>query len=569
MNPERETPRDESDDALDRMIRAATTEPPPEETKERVIESAAAFTPGNHAGWWRRGRSRFVAASAGLAVAAACALAFFLMPPSKDAVAWEDVNKAVTSQSWIRVAISGDGQSGTMWLSPERQVWAARRDRWFVFKDGRERATYEYRMGAGQIVKTALSEVDTRLVSSVDYASQGLWFFGTERVISQERREVREDGKKWIEFDLVFWRGDMSLGTLRVDPATRLPVYLLLRSRTDAKKSLRYDYTYSGDGPADIYALGVPAGTKIDDRMPPKDAARVLDAIAASRARIGDFRLVVAELRAGPTGGRPGGFIVWRKGDRWRIDMCYSENQSGGQTAKPPDGLGWGDPFLEKLKLSWAGPLYLCDGLSVYFNRNLSWPGGGKKDATITWKREEQVAPRDLLSGEGRAGVGLASHVKIASLVYPDLSGVVGIEFDPRPPAMPGCVLLKWSALGNAEPTMRYHQWYYLDPTKGYAVVRAEEFELPPGAPADPLTARWRAIVRLEDFQQSPQSQQLPQGFWYPSTVQRSEVDLEPRFQKGEPEVRHRSFTVHYHMDFNVALPDSLFAMDEAGKPGK
>jgi hypothetical protein len=333
---------------------------------------------------------------------------------------------------------------------------------------------------------------------------------------------------------------------------------------------MRYDYTYSGDGPADIYALGVPAGTKIDDRMPPKDAARVLEAIAAGRARIGDFRLVVAELRERPRDNSPGGFIVWRKGDRWRIDMCDRENQAGDRTAKPPDGQGWGDPFLEKLKLSWAGPLYLCDGQTVYRNANLPWQRSGKKDANpVAWKREEQIAPRDLLSGEGRARVGLASNVKIASLVYPDLSSVKDFEFDPRPPAMPGCVLIKWSALGNVKPMMTYPQWYYLDPTKGYAVVRVEQFEIPPGAPADPLTARWRETTRLEDFQQSPQSQQLPQGFWYPRTVLRSEVDLEPRFQKGAPEVRHSSFTVHYHIDFNVALPDSLFAMDEASKPGK
>ena len=70
---------------------------------------------------------------------------------------------------------------------------------WFIFTDGRERAKYEYHAKKKRIEKTALSEEDARLVSPVDYVSQGLWLFGTEKVVSQQKREFREAGKKWIE----------------------------------------------------------------------------------------------------------------------------------------------------------------------------------------------------------------------------------------------------------------------------------------------------------------------------------------------------------------------------------
>jgi hypothetical protein len=103
----------------------------------------------------------------------------------------------------------------------------------------------------------------------------------------------------------------MTHGTLRVDPETQLPVSLLLRSPTDATKSQKWAFDYPADGPTDIYALGVSAGTKIDDQMPSEECLRALHAIAASRARIGDFRLVVAEASG------LAGHIVWRKGDRW------------------------------------------------------------------------------------------------------------------------------------------------------------------------------------------------------------------------------------------------------------
>src|SRR5262249_53382381 len=145
--------------------------------------------------------------------------------------------------------------------------------------------------------------------------------------------------------------------------------------------------------------------------------------------------------------GSPGGYIVWRKGDRWRIDVCDSESGPD-QKAEPPDGRGWGDPFIEKLKLSWRGPLYLCDGRTVYKNANLparsvEKPKADAKDAIpIAWQRAERIAPRDLLSGEGLGSMPYAFKVKIASMVYPDLSPARGwaFEFDPRPPApgMPG-----------------------------------------------------------------------------------------------------------------------------------
>ena len=39
--------------------------------------------------------------------------------------------------------------------------------------------------------------------------------------MDQKRRETVEAGRKWIEFDLVLWRGDMN-HTLRIDPETVL-----------------------------------------------------------------------------------------------------------------------------------------------------------------------------------------------------------------------------------------------------------------------------------------------------------------------------------------------------------
>lgn len=563
MTIDREFSRDESGDPLGQMIRAAMAQPSPPEVRNRVIETAAALN-GSSPALLRRTRRRswLLVASVTAAVSAASVLGILLLPSAT--VGWEDVTKAVTSQPWIRATLTRNGKQDTFWLSPERQIWAFRAgNNWCIFLDGRQRARYEYREGGKQIEKTPVGEEDAQLISPIDYLSQGLWAFGTEKVLSQERREVTEGGRKWIEFDLVFARGEMKAGMLRVNPETRLPVYLQFRSPTDTTKSLQYDFDYPTSGPSDVYALGVPAGTRIDDRMPSNEVFRVLDGIAAGRAQIGNFRLVVAASPTNPS------LIVWRKGDRWRIDLCVPERwpDLNHRDARPPDGQGWGDPIAEQLKLCWLGPLYICDGRTVYENANpvelLQKRQPGTQGAKpIVWQPAPYTAPQDLLSGKGLGHLNGAPHVKIASLVYPDLSPIPGwgFEFDPKPADAPGCVLIKRSArLAMAEPTVG-HEWYYIDPAQGYVLVRAEFFSLPADAPADPKAAPARRTIRLEGFQQSPQ------GFSYPKVIHDTLPPMLALNQKGEPRTLYSTCTVHYHFDFDAALPDSLFVVEAATK---
>jgi hypothetical protein len=389
--------------------------------------------------------------------------------------------------------------------------------------------------------------------------------FGTEKLVSQKRREITEAGKKWIDFEIKFYRVEYYSGTLRVDPETRLPVYMLTKASQDATKSKKFSFDYPADGPADIYALGVPAKIKIDDRMPPKDCQQVLSAMAASRERIGDFRLIVAV-----EGSWVPSQIVWRKGDKWRIDICQSENSLPQNMwgSKPPDGLGWGDLSAEKLKLSWLGPNFICDGRMVYQNTRQGDIARyndpkAKGPPKVTWQVAPlYITPQELLSGGGDGSLPLAMFAKFASLVYPDLTPKEGwgFEFVPHPAGAPGCVLIKRSA----ETTMQTiaHEWFYIDPAKGCAVVRIERFSIPLDAPADmpvdPNASANRDAHRMEDFQQSPQ------GFWYPKSIH-----YENRSQNVNPRVRFLESTVHYHFDFDVELPDSLFAVDHASEPEK
>ena len=103
------------------------------------------------------------------------------------------------------------------------------------------------------------------------------------------------------------------------------------------------------------------------------------------------------------------------------------------------------------------------------------------------------------------------------------------------------------------------HEWYYVDPAKSHAVVRAELFNLPPDAPSDPEATRTRQTIRMDDFQQTKQ------GFWYPTVIHKttpSAVATNPRQDQGA--IGQQKTTIRYHFDFAADLPDSLFTVDEA-----
>ena len=192
------------------------------------------------------------------------------------------------------------------------------------------------------------------------------------------------------------------MSTMRVDPETRLPVYMLVKSSKNPTSRHKYTFDYPADGPADIYALGVPAKITIDDRMPPQDCQQVLRAMAASRARIGDFRLVVG---VDPPGSRrlfdrvAKGRSVANRHVPTRHGMLPPEPERGEAARRPRLAR----PFAEQLKLCWMSPNLLCDGRMVYRNTHR-----GSQDSCGRRVGTDAHHAARLLSGEGLGYIDLA-----------------------------------------------------------------------------------------------------------------------------------------------------------------
>lgn len=500
-------------------------------------------------------------------VAAVAMLLVAFFSPSRSA-GWEDVVKAIRDRPWMRARTTHlNGKTGTMWLSTQRQIWAFRSDEFFQFSDGAQRAKYEYRVGAKQITKFPLGENDLQRVMPLNDLAQdkqvlGPWLFGSEKIVSQQRREIVEDGKRWIEFDLVLWRGDSNQTTLRVDPQTKLPVFLSLKAPNDAKKTIQWEFDYPEDGPQNVYALGVPAEITIDDRMLPNEGLKAIDGIAASRARIGDFRLIVAE---------EGQFflhVVQRKGSRWRIDYCMPQRFVG-NFDKPAQDQTWLDFYEQRLKTYEQIPLYVCDGQTVFEN-----PVPRPKTPAINWQRSSRTGPQDLLAGEGLGSLPRAAHVAFASQLFPDLSprSHFQYEFDPTPAGLPDCVLFKRSTEVTWPKGATAHEWYYLDKTKGFALARAELFSLFPNQKVQPESTKLRQTIVMKEFQKAPQ------GWWFAAEVESTlptmagpqpanpvapKDSIQPPVDSDE-NVKRSKHTIRYLFDFNATLPDNLFEIPDA-----
>jgi hypothetical protein len=226
--------------------------------------------------------------------------------------------------------------------------------------------------------------------------------------------------------------------------------------------------------------------------------------------------------------------VVWRKDERWRVDQSRPEfHLVGGRPAfGPAEGQNW-DDWLEG-RLQQTSRQYLCDGKTV--SRN-----SGRFDLGMVKWQSENAAPQDLLSGD-RSARSLPASIQFVQKVYPHLAVPEGwtLEFAPRPGDAEGCVLIRISAV-LAGGGQRGHEWYYINPAKGHAVVRMEMFNLPVGEKPDKLPAD-RQTIGMDDFRQSPT------GFWYPTAIHETSPGVDT--------------TIQSRFDFDAELPDSLFVVE-------
>jgi hypothetical protein len=363
-------------------------------------------------------------------------------------------------------------------------------------------------------------------------------------LVGQTCRNVQEAGRSWVEYrlDLRHDTAEERL-TVRVDPQTRLPESMTIKtSRGGAPKEepseRKFTFAYPEQGPADIYALGVPRTATIDDRVPGGELARLHNGVSESRERFPRSYLAVV-THALRTDSTPLPMFLWRKGEKWRREYRWPvartpEERGALHGLKPPpagpEAVAW---WRETTKGWRVNPMEICDGLAVY--------GDTSKTEKAAWTKI-------------RNGTDLGSYRNYLPEIqgYPLLPGPlpsrsIALETDPKV-GPPGTVVLiaRTTAPNGAAGDGRTFR-YWIDPAKSYLVMRHERIDSDPQAGKPMLRSGTYIVEGIA---------QAPNGVWYPTLVRR--VTL-PGAQGQEKQAEE---TWTFSIDFKTEIPDSLFKVE-------
>jgi len=549
---------DHQDDEIGRLLRGAYDAPPRAEfveslrtRSENALRGArqAEKTPATPAVTGTKPlRNSALALLAVAAIALVCVLPWL----AGTRHSWAGVVEAVRTKPWIHATATGpDGQTFEGWFSPTHQVSATRRDGIVRFYDHRLDLVYSYDAKSKQLVRSADSSGRTKEAFQRFQGAFEAIFRGHQKldspflaaeVVEQKRRRVPSDDKTWVEYELLLERAAKQARVVfRVDPETLLPESMKLLALDEGMVEMTFHLDYPKEGPADVYALGVPRDAQLVDRVPKADLARLIQGVEASRQRFPDsyYAIVIGTPMPGdnPLRGFHSFTHFWRNADKWRLEQCFPGGPKAREAilrfreAVPPtpgeDLTAWRKKWLKDFEF---GPVVACDGETIYRNTG----SFGEPKWEVFQKVDAKTAGHYFP---------FASHSVPEQEAYPGLlppSEQFAVELREEPhDGPPGTVLYQVRPMvenAGGHPWKLYRYW--IDPARSYVNLRYELLA-PDGEPS---------ICVKEGLQQASN------GIWYPTIIRRKNRGMER--EGGEGRVDE---VWYFYVDFGVKLPDALF----------
>jgi hypothetical protein len=231
--------------------------------RQQILRATSERSPKN------RGRVWWAGLAATVAVAASV---FSLQLLRTDRLAWADMVEASRRQPWMYVlGTDVDGSRTEVWFSGLHRIQALKADGMTLFDDYSAKVRFVYVERENRILRSQLSPADVKAFEATASGFSQLFLGGTAAAETvgglndfsgQESRDIVIDGRTWIELTITHKNGD--IGVYRVDPKTRLPIEWSGRVNGRSRGPSRFDFPT--EGPKDIYMLGVPKDTRIEDR---------------------------------------------------------------------------------------------------------------------------------------------------------------------------------------------------------------------------------------------------------------------------------------------------------------
>jgi hypothetical protein len=294
----------------------------------------------------------------------------------------------------------------------------------------------------------------------------------------------------------------------------------------------------------DIYALGVPRTAKLDDRVPGDDLQRVLDGLQASRERFDRYRAIVVRTAARNEMAMGEVLQIWRKGKRWRIEggnLDPARKEIWKASAK--DLATWGLENPDSFR--WQ-TYQLCDGRAIY--DVVFGPKGSKGPQWEEFQLGQSLQPGNSAAEAIMRSVYMSYFPDVwhAYPTPPIPSAVFTGQLDAHPQdGPPDTVMLTvrmTTSQGTGPGAYRWER-YWLDPSRGYVVVRTERsLHLPEEAAGDQSIPDLVMVAEKMDHS--------PSGLWYPTLVSE-------KMRSDDGKVRDQFF--RFALDFKADFGDNVF----------
>jgi hypothetical protein len=503
--------------------------------------------------------ARFPRPRAALSVVASAALVLvsIVVWVTGSDLSWAQVVAAVQAKPWIHAtATMPEGGTYEFWISPVREVSASRDGESVVFDDHRGKVHSRYDPQTKTLVREPESSSRKEHSLSFHRLFDAIFRGNTKldspypemEIVHQKNRRLREAGRSWTEYQLDL-RDDLvdKRLTLRVDPQSRLVESMTVDSipRGDAPKEKRFEVKYTFDypeqGPADIYALGVPRTATIDDHVPKGELARLYDGVKTSRDRFPRTYLAIV-TRSVRSNSQPIPMFIWRKEKKWRREYRLPlartpEERKAIKALKPPPAGPNAAAWWKETTKGWhVNPMEICDGRAVY--------GDTSRTEKPAWKKVRSGA--DLLGS-------YRNHLPEIQ-GYPGLPGPspsVSIELEMHPKDGPPGTVLLIARSRQGKPALSQGQSFYfwIDPARSYLVMQSERTDSDP-EPGKPQSRTERYVI--------DRVAQAPNGVWYPTVAHREYISGAQG--KEKPAVETWTFSI----DFKTEIPDDLFKVESS-----
>lgn len=484
-------------------------------------------------------RSRLLVALMSMAALVTIAVGLQLLPTAN---ALEQISKALTNVQCIKSTTVIGNTKTEQWLVPSTGQTAFRDDQRIEFADSSAATLTTYDLRSKELVRSPLpkqrnSAMLVELVESLAATGKGNVPNNIRGMAIKSVKVDRTGAQRVLHFDLLSQDGAMS-GSAKITLQDNgdLPVHGVVNfSRGDMAQQIETTWEYPTNGPADVFALGVPQGTALIDRVPTPEVKQLIADIYKGRLEFDDYRAVVFATKSETLHDVDAleVSLVSKKGNR----LAFLRNAD---ELKEFEGRKAADVAADLLKnpssIKW-GPATLIHGQDVY-----RFSMEGANEPSVKGKLKYRVT-RNPNSPEfftcpssnlvpnlvGRPATGVGSPTIGASVVSNQTDGPKGciqLRTVSTPQRAPAKLEQEDSSIG--QPTTND---YWIDTTKEALVV---EYRMQ-------MTDGSTDTFTLSELTQSPG------GHWY------------PKIATNTNSVTSQTTVYRYFIEFSNPLPDSMF----------